>query len=220
MAYGKKLTFGRDYIIPTPFDPRLIYRIPTAVAQAGMKLKLGETGKLMFGGGYGEFDIAGGTPVFGDPEDFYGNSYITDPVTGDLVFAYNYHELQFFAEYGFELAGRPLALFADYVVNTDADENDTGYLFGAKFGSAKAKGTWDLAYFYEKLEADAVIGLVTDSDFGGGGTDAKGHVFQGTYAFHDNWNFRATYFINEIKLSSGNPRDYDRLMLDLAFKYK
>ena len=36
MAYGKKLSFGRDYIIPTPFDPRLIYRIPTAVAQAGM----------------------------------------------------------------------------------------------------------------------------------------------------------------------------------------
>jgi malate dehydrogenase (oxaloacetate-decarboxylating)(NADP+) len=37
MAYGKKLTFGRDYIIPTPFDPRLIHRIPTAVARAGMK---------------------------------------------------------------------------------------------------------------------------------------------------------------------------------------
>ena len=37
LAYGKKLTFGRDYIIPTPFDPRLIHRIPTAVARAGMK---------------------------------------------------------------------------------------------------------------------------------------------------------------------------------------
>ena len=36
MAYGKKLTFGRDYIIPTPFDPRLIHRIPPAVARAGM----------------------------------------------------------------------------------------------------------------------------------------------------------------------------------------
>ena len=36
MAYGKKLTFGRDYIIPTPFDPRLIYRVPPAVARAGM----------------------------------------------------------------------------------------------------------------------------------------------------------------------------------------
>jgi len=36
MAYGRKLTFGRDYIIPTPFDPRLIYTIPPAVAKAGM----------------------------------------------------------------------------------------------------------------------------------------------------------------------------------------
>ena len=36
LAYGKNLTFGRDYIIPTPFDPRLIHRIPSAVAKAGM----------------------------------------------------------------------------------------------------------------------------------------------------------------------------------------
>jgi malate dehydrogenase (oxaloacetate-decarboxylating)(NADP+) len=37
VAYGRKLTFGRDYIIPTPFDPRLIHRIPPAVARAGME---------------------------------------------------------------------------------------------------------------------------------------------------------------------------------------
>jgi len=36
VAYGRKLSFGRDYIIPTPFDPRLIWRIPPAVAKAGM----------------------------------------------------------------------------------------------------------------------------------------------------------------------------------------
>ena len=36
MAYGRKLSFGRDYIIPTPFDPRLIYTVPPAVARAGM----------------------------------------------------------------------------------------------------------------------------------------------------------------------------------------
>src|SRR5690606_31570977 len=35
-AYGRRLTFGRDYIIPTPFDPRLIWRVPPAVARAGM----------------------------------------------------------------------------------------------------------------------------------------------------------------------------------------
>ena len=37
VAYGKELKFGRDYIIPTPFDPRLIYRVPPAVAKAGMQ---------------------------------------------------------------------------------------------------------------------------------------------------------------------------------------
>ncbi len=36
MAYGRKLTFGRDYIIPAPFDPRLIHTIPPAVAKAGI----------------------------------------------------------------------------------------------------------------------------------------------------------------------------------------
>jgi len=38
IAYGEtKLTFGRDYIIPKPFDPRLISTIPPAVARAAME---------------------------------------------------------------------------------------------------------------------------------------------------------------------------------------
>lgn len=36
-AYGKKLQFGPDYIIPTPFDPRLIAVIPSAVAKAAVE---------------------------------------------------------------------------------------------------------------------------------------------------------------------------------------
>lgn len=37
IAYGaKKLTFGRDYIIPSPFDPRLITVVAPAVAKAAM----------------------------------------------------------------------------------------------------------------------------------------------------------------------------------------
>jgi malate dehydrogenase (oxaloacetate-decarboxylating)(NADP+) len=38
IAYGEtKLNFGRDYIIPKPFDPRLIARVPPAVANAAME---------------------------------------------------------------------------------------------------------------------------------------------------------------------------------------
>src|ERR1700686_5421594 len=33
---GQRLTYGPDYIIPAPFDPRLIWAVPAAVAQAAM----------------------------------------------------------------------------------------------------------------------------------------------------------------------------------------
>jgi len=36
-AYGgKAFTFGRDYLIPTPFDPRLLFEVAPAVAKAAM----------------------------------------------------------------------------------------------------------------------------------------------------------------------------------------
>ena len=34
--HGSRLTFGKEYLIPVPFDPRLISRIPVAVAKAAM----------------------------------------------------------------------------------------------------------------------------------------------------------------------------------------
>ena len=38
IAYGEtRLAFGRDYIIPKPFDPRLIAAVPPAVARAAME---------------------------------------------------------------------------------------------------------------------------------------------------------------------------------------
>src|SRR5215467_8551292 len=35
-AYGTRPKFGADYIIPVPFDPRLIFAVPPAVAKAAM----------------------------------------------------------------------------------------------------------------------------------------------------------------------------------------
>ena len=39
-AYGARPKYGSDYIIPVPFDPRLISYIPPAVAQAAMDSKV------------------------------------------------------------------------------------------------------------------------------------------------------------------------------------
>ena len=40
VAYGgERPQYGKDYIIPSTFDPRLITSIPIAVAKAAMKIK-------------------------------------------------------------------------------------------------------------------------------------------------------------------------------------
>ncbi len=184
-------------------------------AQAGLKLPLGEHMGLTLGGGYYNFNSKGKSSFFGDG-NFFGNS--SDPVSN--TYLYDYHEVEAFSELDFELFDLPFLLFADYVQNLEADDNDTGYALGFNFNEAKKKGTWELSYAYKKLEADAAFGLLADSDFGGGGTNSKGSVVSGAYAVHDNWNFRMTYFLNQIGLDEENSKDYDRLQLDLQFKYK
>lgn len=43
IAYGEtRLAFGKDYIIPKPFDPRLISEVPPAVAKAAMESDVAE----------------------------------------------------------------------------------------------------------------------------------------------------------------------------------
>jgi hypothetical protein len=89
------------------------------------------------------------------------------------------------------------------------------------FGPPKVnvKGAWQASYAYQKLEADAVFGALTDSDFGGGGTDNQGYVLRGAYAVTDRVNLAFSYFINTIDVDVGTEQYYDRLQLDLNFAY-
>ncbi|MCZ7654551.1 MAG: putative porin [Rhodocyclaceae bacterium] len=59
----------------------------------------------------------------------------------------------------------------------------------------------------------------TDSDFGGGGTDTRGHVIRGAYALTNSANMAFSYYINQVGKSRGNEVDYDRFQLDVNFKY-
>jgi hypothetical protein len=118
-----------------------------------------------------------------------------------------------------ELLEMPFNVYLDYVQNDDADDLDTGYIAGIKFGKAKDTGTWQVQYQYQDLEADATLGLLSDSDFSGGGTDGKGHKFSGKYAIDTSWTIGATYFDNDRGVDLGSDAGYKRLMIDTAFKY-
>ncbi len=178
--------------------------------QLGFTTNLGENAQIIAGVSYYDIPVMGSKPLF-DSDDSFGNTLAMDG-----TYLNNYEELEFFAEIKTEVADLPFSVFVDWVENQDADTNETGLAAGLKLGKAKNPGTWQMAYIYQDLESDAVLGLTTDSDFGGGGTDSKGHIIKGAYALNKNTSFALTYFINE---NGDLETDYDRLQVDLKFKY-
>ena len=136
------------------------------------------------------------------------------------MYRYDYMLTEVFAEASFDLGSIPVSIFGNYVTNSDAPEDDTGWLLGTHIGQAKDRGQWQFSYAYADKEADAVLGLLTDSDFAGGGTDNKGHWLSVNWGVNKHWTIGAQYFINETDIASGAASDYDRLMIDTQWKWK
>ena len=164
---------------------------------------------------YFEFPVKGREAIFDD--DFFGNSTVLK--NGVDVYEFDYNIFNASVDVSFNLFDMPLSVYGDYVNNDDADDLETGYITGVKLGKATEKGSWQLQYQYVNLEANATLGLVTDSDFAGGGTDGKGHKFSGKYAINKKWALSVTYFDNQKGVDLGSDADYKRLQLDSVFKY-
>jgi len=186
--------------------------------------------KITGGLAYFSIKTKGNRTPFGDPAspgDYFGNTAVDadglacSTVSGSsCTYLYDYLLTEAFAEAAFEVGGWPTVVFADYVKNSDPTERNTAWAAGARVGQAKDRGDFEFSYYYADKEADAVLGLVTDSDFAGGGTDNRGHALNVAYGVSKSWSIGAQYFINEIDVSSGNRKDYNRLMLDTQWKWK
>jgi len=188
--------------------------------QAGFKGAMGDS-QFVAGAGYFEIDTKNREVFNGDLDDFFGNTFscIDSNVLTGCTYNNNYEELELFAELTTTIAETPVALFLDLVQNQDASDLDTAWAAGLKFGKASAPKTWELSYTYQDIEADAVLGLITDSDFAGGGTDSKGHMFKGTWAINKKWKIGFIFFDNQRNLDVGVEEGYKRIMLDTAYKF-
>ena len=65
-----------------------------------------------------------------------------------------------------------------------------------------------------------MISTFNDSDFGGGQTDAEGHILKAKYAVSKSISLAGTFFMNEIDEFAGNKHDFDRYQLDVQFSFK
>jgi len=114
------------------------------------------------------------------------------------------------------------------VTNISPDQTE-GWTGQIAFGSNRKKAEWQIAYQYKHLEADAVFDSLTDSDWGTGGTDRKGHVIKATYNLQEWWQLGLTALITEKisdRLNSGHnmsaPRAGEELLrvqVDSVFKF-
>ena len=182
--------------------------------QGGVKTEIGEVGKLTAGLGYFEY-----TNTIGY-EPFYNGRSKGNTVDADGNYVYEYKNTEVFAQFDTRLGDWPFQVYAHYTMNNEVDVEDTAFAYGAKFGSAKKQGTQQVSYTYQDIEADSVIGTFNDSDFGGGGTDASGHMLKYKYMLRDTISLGGTLFINQVDRFQGTEHDFDRLQIDVEFKFK
>ncbi len=181
--------------------------------QGGFELSLHQDATLTLGTGYLEYtNTVGNEPfIFGLPA---GN---TVDSAGNYVF--DYANAEVFAELEAKLAGWPVLVFAHYTENVDVSREDAAYALGLQLGKAAKQGSAQADWHYKDVEADAVLGSFTESDFGGGGTDVEGHVLRARYMLRDRISLSGTLFLNDSGEFAGDERDYQRLQLDLEFKF-
>ena len=151
-------------------------------------------------------------------DDPKGNSSETN-ADDEEIYLNDYELLELFCEVNHKFDKTPVTVMFDYVTNSGADSLNTGWLVGLRVGKAKKPGSWEFRYNYREVEKDAVIGAFADSDFRGGGTNAKGHEIGGAYQLLENTAFKLSYFMNDIGIDQDNTEDFQRLQVDLQLKF-
>ncbi len=186
--------------------------------QAGMKFPL-LGGETVLAANYYECGACQtNSPLFGNNAN--GNSTFRVGTSTTNLLTYGYDIFEIGAQMGVTVANLPVTFWANYAQNLADDvEYDTAYAVGAMVGKASNAKTWEAGLFYQAIDKDALFGQWVDSDFGNGNTDSEGWVLKGGYAPVKNFTVNATYFLNTLNKDVGTELDYDRLQLDLNYKF-
>jgi hypothetical protein len=179
---------------------------------------------ILTGASYFDYTRIQNQETYFDTTDSAGNSsteVLIDPndPASDTVQRYNndYNLVEGFFEVGGKIVKFPWSAFTDVVYNAAADNKNLGWLAGVSFGKCKEQFDFSVRYTYRALEADAVVGAFTDSDFINGGTDGKGHEWNVDFQIAKPLQFSFTYFFNQAPFEDGE--NYNRAQLDLKLKF-
>jgi hypothetical protein len=186
---------------------------------------------------------AGGVPNInqGNTRNGFGNlTYNYNPI---IVSGSATYTLDSFPLYNGKF---PIKLAGEFMDNPGANPakgpaNNQGYWGGITFGKSGKKGTWDIFYRYQYLEADAWYDELVDDDNVAfyshtatalakngwmSGTNMKGHLVKFNYSLTDALTFSLTTYINDLinpNLNTGGlgePKNHSlHFMADLMWKF-
>lgn len=187
--------------------------------QAAVGVAVADGVDVVVGGSIYYWDNTAGFATLYDSTDSFGNSAVAvlddmGAETGELLYTEDYTTLEGFVHLKLDV-GIPVNVYGSFVNNTEASGEDTGFIVGTTIGKAKEVGSAQLDVNYRDLEADAVLGVWTDSDSGGGGTGIDGVKVQGKVQVAKALQLSLSIFQNE---TSGGA-DYTRGQLDLIAKF-
>lgn len=181
--------------------------------QAGLDLSFSEDSAWVLALSYFDYtNTIGQLPFYND--DPQGN---TVDANGNYVFDYN--EVELATEYQLRAGNWPLTFFGDYVVNTEAGDQDTAYSLGIIIGKAIEPGSMQFGYSWHDTDADGVNATYNDSDLADGQSDSRGHYFRARYQLREKIYFNGSFIFSEFGVSSGNSIGFDRVMLDVQFEF-
>ncbi|HEX3890901.1 MAG TPA: putative porin [Verrucomicrobiae bacterium] len=127
----------------------------------------------------------------------------------------------------------PIKLAGEYMNNPATTGNNQGYWGGFTLGKSGKRGTWDVSYRYQVLEANAWWDQIVDDDnvaavptsaVAAGlasGTNIKGHLVKVNYSLTDALTFTVTCYVNDL---INNPfptakTDAIHAMADIMWKF-
>ena len=195
-------------------------------AQYIKKLNYNESTTFNLGGGYHHYEGVKGNIAT------YKKGSLGNSLNENMTYQHDYRVLELTGEVQFkDVLGKPFKFATVLAYNTAVGNDNLGYDFSFQWGSAKKNNLdWQLGYTYRDVPKNAVYGAHNDSDFIGGGTDGKGHIFTGKMklnpqlytAFHYQIsdNYKQLDQGTEVQqVSEKENADYTRLMVDLILKF-
>jgi hypothetical protein len=215
---GLAATFrvGSSFIIAGAFqmaDSSRDDKAPLLALQYGFEWAAGPKAAFRTGLSYFDYgNVRGGAPLKAGRAD--GNS-----IDSAGNYLHDYDIVALFADHTMQVAEVPLQLFVELARNTATGDANKAFATGFVAGRTDAPGSAEFSWSWRETAADALIGLFTDSDFGGGRTDSRGHMFSLRYAVTSQVLIGGTFIDSSVRTGNTNHGEYHRAMLDVEFRF-